>query len=71
MVDPAAGNPGAGESDPPGDAQQFPYNISFLHGYLIYNLFVFAWFSNSDRIRGAVDKRMHMRTCFNFIRVFI
>jgi hypothetical protein len=24
MVDPTAGDPGAGESDPPGDAQQFP-----------------------------------------------
>jgi hypothetical protein len=25
MVDLTAGDPGAGESDPPGDAQQFPY----------------------------------------------
>jgi hypothetical protein len=27
MVDPTAGDPGAGESDPPGDAQQFPFLI--------------------------------------------
>lgn len=30
MVDPTAGDPGAGESDPPGDAQHFPFTIGNL-----------------------------------------
>ena len=30
IVDPTAGNPGAGESDPPGDAQQFPSNFRVI-----------------------------------------
>jgi hypothetical protein len=35
MVDPTAGDPGAGESDPPGDAQQFP---NFIASSNIYEL---------------------------------
>jgi hypothetical protein len=33
MADPTAGDPGAGKSDPPGDAQQFPFNYAYSNLY--------------------------------------
>jgi hypothetical protein len=55
MVDPTAGDPGAGESDPPGDAQQFP---SFFESTQLRTIFLYKAETDFTRMTYRCEQQL-------------